>query len=144
MDYLTNLIGVKMPEGSFETIAGYCISKFGRIPSMGEAIVVVFDVEEYDWQGGEDETEKTKPMYRILVTDADSRKVRALRLQLMQPEVMEKDSSLVAVDSDKNADVSRWIQAMKSRVKDQPSSSSPSTSSGQNSDSMTTSSASPP
>mmetsp|Transcript_13899 Transcript_13899/g.50626 ORF Transcript_13899/g.50626 Transcript_13899/m.50626 type:complete len:620 (+) Transcript_13899:259-2118(+) len=74
MDYLASLIGVDLPEGNFETVAGYCISKFGRIPSVGEAVVVQFDLDAWEHEG-DLPAEHVQPMYRILVTDADARKV---------------------------------------------------------------------
>eukprot|EP00958_Prasinococcus_capsulatus_P023063 scaffold3347_cov382-Prasinococcus_capsulatus_cf.AAC.4 len=127
MDYLASLIGVDLPEGNFETVAGYCISKFGRIPSVGEAVVVQFDLDAWEHEG-DLPAEHVQPMYRILVTDADARKlydrcampqVKSLRMQRMQPEVVEKDADLVTAETDKNADVKRWMQAMKSRTKGQ-------------------------
>lgn len=38
-DHVDDLVGVTLPEGEFETVAGFVIDRLGRIPSEGESVL---------------------------------------------------------------------------------------------------------
>lgn len=42
IDEVTDMIGVELPEGDYDTIAGYIVTELGRIPKNGEHPVVTF------------------------------------------------------------------------------------------------------
>ena len=42
IDEVVDLIGVELPEGDYDTVAGYMVTELGRIPKNGEHPVVVF------------------------------------------------------------------------------------------------------
>ncbi|MBQ6796889.1 MAG: HlyC/CorC family transporter [Clostridia bacterium] len=42
IDEVTDMIGVELPEGDYDTIAGYIVTELGRIPKNGEHPVITF------------------------------------------------------------------------------------------------------
>jgi CBS domain containing-hemolysin-like protein len=60
---LNEALGLDLPEGEYETLAGFVLEQLGRVPHRGEIV--------------------TGPHYRIEVLSADRRRIRSLRVERM-------------------------------------------------------------
>ena len=43
LDEVSDLVGVSLPEGDYDTVAGFLMERLGRIPQQGEHPVVTFE-----------------------------------------------------------------------------------------------------
>jgi CBS domain containing-hemolysin-like protein len=65
-------IGLEIPEGEFETVAGFVLDKFGRFPLKGESFV---------YHG-----------YQFTVQESDTKKVRLVKVKKKQIKQKEEDN----------------------------------------------------
>lgn len=66
--------GVELPEGPYETVAGYLLSRFGRIPSPGDVVEVEPGAETEDAPADE-------PPTRLRVRAVDRRRITRVRVE---------------------------------------------------------------
>ncbi len=64
-EHLEEAVGLELPEGDFETVAGFMLAKLGRIPSVGERVV---------WSG-----------WRFTVSKASERAIQEVTLMRLEP-----------------------------------------------------------
>jgi putative hemolysin len=60
LDEFAEQTGIELPEGPYETVAGYVLSALGKVPSAGDSVKV--------------------PGYTITVTEMDGRRIARLRV----------------------------------------------------------------
>ncbi len=61
IDEVSEVLGVELPEGEYDTLSGFLYALFGRIPSVGESV---------EWQG-----------FRFVVESADQRRLERVRVE---------------------------------------------------------------
>ena len=84
LDGLTNLedfeeeTGVVLPEGPYETVAGFIVARLGTLPAVGLAV----DVDGH----------------RIEVTELDGRRISRVKVQSLTPAASEEESQVIPSD----------------------------------------------
>jgi putative hemolysin len=73
LDEFCDATGVRLPEGPYETAAGYVLQSLGHLPAVGEAVEVAG--------------------VRLTVTAMDGRRIERLRVKLIAPLVTDTDPS---------------------------------------------------
>jgi CBS domain containing-hemolysin-like protein len=61
VDEVSEVLGVELPEGEYDTLSGFLYEQFGRIPGVGESV---------EWQG-----------FRFVVESADQRRIERVRVE---------------------------------------------------------------
>jgi putative hemolysin len=61
LDEFAKQTGIRLPEGPYETVAGYVLAALGELPSQGDTVEV--------------------PGYTITVTELDGRRIARLRVK---------------------------------------------------------------
>jgi putative hemolysin len=79
LDDFEDETGIELPEGPYETVAGYIMARLGRVPAAGDSV----DFEEH----------------RIVVRDVDNRKVDRVLVTAVPPTVV-PDPAITTVDPD--------------------------------------------
>ncbi|MGN6090157.1 MAG: hemolysin family protein [Actinomycetes bacterium] len=74
--------GVVLPEGPYETVAGYVITALGRVPAVGDAVPVeTAAAPATSGAGAAGEGDASDLAHRLVVTELDGRRVSRLRLE---------------------------------------------------------------
>ncbi len=66
--------GVVLPDGHYETAAGYLVASLGRLPEVGDAVVLAGDAED------DEREDRDLRAVRLTVTKVDGRRVERLRV----------------------------------------------------------------
>jgi putative hemolysin len=80
LDEFTEKTGVELPEGPYETVAGYVLAAFGDLPSVGDSVQAAGRT--------------------ITVTELDGRRIARLRVALTPPAVSAGQHDQVRLDSE--------------------------------------------
>ncbi len=77
LDEFAEKMGYLLPEGPFDTVAGYFMAQLGRLPEVDDAIQVELDSAE---------TDRAPAQVAIRVTELDGRRAARLTVRSIQPE----------------------------------------------------------
>ncbi len=82
LEAFEDAVGYVLPEGRYDTVAGYFMAQYGDIPSVGDAVTVRLKPARPDDEdeGGED-TDDEGDEFEMRVTQMDGRRVAWLRLR---------------------------------------------------------------
>jgi putative hemolysin len=83
LDDFMDETGIELPDGPYETAAGFIVAELGRLPRLGDEVVVAFDV--LPGHGVEDENddgdvEREIHRYQLLVAEMDGRRIARIRI----------------------------------------------------------------
>ncbi|MBA8793262.1 putative hemolysin [Friedmanniella endophytica] len=74
--------GFRLPEGPYDTLAGFLVARMGHIPTAGERVVAVVERADVD---GEELEERPAAALALTVAELDGRRVSVIRVQAAEP-----------------------------------------------------------
>jgi putative hemolysin len=82
LDEFADRTGVRLPDGPYETVAGYVMAHLGHLPEVGEAVEVA--AAEIDPEADDEDAEIEAPV-RLSVVALDGRRIARIRVSRIQP-----------------------------------------------------------
>lgn len=78
LEEFAETFGFVLPEGPYDTVAGFLMAQLGKLPSQGDSVVVVLSPAQQD--------SPTSDSFRLEVLELDGRRVSQLRVGRHRPE----------------------------------------------------------
>ncbi len=73
--------GIELPDGPYETAAGFIVAQLGRLPQLGDEVVVAFDTVPGLADVDDDEdVEREVHRYQLRVAELDGRRIARIRI----------------------------------------------------------------
>lgn len=94
IEEFTERSGYVIPEGPYDTVAGYFMTQLGRVPEMGDAITVDLDRDRQA-----DSTLPEQRRYRLTVNEVDGRRVAWLEVSHLSADEATADDATAADSS---------------------------------------------
>jgi putative hemolysin len=81
LDDFRDETGIELPDGPYETAAGFIVAQLGRLPQLADEVVVAFDAVpgHVDQDDGED-AEREIHRYQLKVAEMDGRRIARIRI----------------------------------------------------------------
>jgi putative hemolysin len=81
LDDFMDETGIELPDGPYETAAGFIVAQLGRLPQLADEVVVAFDAVpgHVDQDDGED-AEREIHRYQLKVAEMDGRRIARIRI----------------------------------------------------------------
>ncbi|MEY9888549.1 putative hemolysin [Catenulispora sp. MAP5-51] len=87
LDDFMDETGIELPDGPYETAAGFLVAQLGRLPSLGDEVVVAFDAVPGTGSGtssgsGSDDEDVERELHRsqLKVAEMDGRRIARIRI----------------------------------------------------------------
>jgi putative hemolysin len=83
LDDFMDETGIELPDGPYETAAGFVVAQLGRLPALGDEVVVAFDTVPGLHGGGsedDEDVEREVHRYQLRVAEMDGRRIARIRI----------------------------------------------------------------
>lgn len=87
-----DLTGYELPEGPYDTVAGYFMAQCGQVPQVGDSITVRLMALEPASASDDEDEEEPGDYVQLRVTQMDDRRIAWLSLRVLSPDQVEPEA----------------------------------------------------